>query len=235
MRRCRYPSRVILLLMAVVFGVKPRIAAEQKNVAANIKPAIAFKFAHIKEVNDAYQADLMYANSRYRLGADDVVSFRFPHAPEFNQTVRIEPDGFVNLAGVGDVRIEGLTVAELAESVQLAYSKIVQDPTVIVEIQDFTRPYFLVLGQVNRPGKYDLRGYTSATEALASAGGLKDTARYSQVLLFRHASHDWYEVKPLDFKQLLRGHDFEEDAEVRPGDMLFVPQNLLSKLKRFIP
>jgi hypothetical protein len=33
----------------------------------------------------------------------------------------------------------------------------------------------------------------------------------------------------------LRGHDFEEDAEVRPGDMLFVPQNLLSKLKRFIP
>ena len=141
----------------------------------------------------------------------------------------------MNLAGVGEVRIEGLTTAELAEAIQLAYSKIVQDSTVIVEIQDFTRPYFLVLGQVNRPGKYDLRGYTSATEALASAGGFKDTARYSPVLLFRHASHDWYEVKPLDFKQLLRGHDFEEDAEVRPGDMLFVPQNLLSKLKRFIP
>ena len=77
--------------MAVVSGVTPRTSAEQKNVAANIKPAIASKLAHIKEVNDAYQADLMYANSRYRLCVSDVVSLKFPHAPEFNQTVSVEP------------------------------------------------------------------------------------------------------------------------------------------------
>jgi len=223
------------LIIALFVAIAPLIAAQGPYLAANIKPPIASKLTSVKEVIDSYQADLMYANSRYRLGVSDVISLRFPYAPEFNQTVSVEPDGLATLAGVGDLRIEGLTTPELVEAIQLAYSKILRDPTVIVELKDFIRPYFLVLGEVNRPGKYDLRGYTSAIEALATAGGFKDTAKYSQVLLFRHATHDWYEVKLLDLKRLLLGRDFEEDAEVRPGDMLFVPQKWLSRFKRFVP
>lgn len=235
MNRHRFLSPLVALIVAASLSMAYRTAAQEKDLAANFKPAISSKLTHIKDVNDAYQADLMYANSHYRLSPGDVIELKFPHAPEFNQKVTLDPDGFANLAGVGEVRLDGMDTAELVEATQLAYSKILQDPTASVELIDFSRPYFLVLGEVNRPGKYDLRGYTSTTEALASAGGLKDTAKYSRVLLFRHAARDWYEVKALDLKQLLRGHDFEEDAEVRPGDMLVVPQNLLARVKRFIP
>lgn len=222
-------------IAAILFVIAPDAAAQGKYLAANVKPSSASDLRHIKDVNDAYQADLMYANSRYRVGASDVISLRFPRAPEFNQAVSVEPDGSVNLAGVGDVRIAGLTTPELTEAVQLAYAKILPDPTVIVELKDFSKPYFLVLGEVNRPGRYDMQGYTSAIEAVASAGGLRNSAKYSQVLLFRRASHEWYEVKPLDLRQFLRGRDLEEDAEVRPGDMVFVPQNLRAKFKRLVP
>jgi polysaccharide export outer membrane protein len=147
----------------------------------------------------------------------------------------VEPGGYVTLTGAVSMRVEGLTTPELAEAIELEYSKILRDPAVTVELKEFNKPFFVVLGAVSRPGKYDLRGHTSITEALASAGGLKDAASYSHLLLFRRASNDWYQVKPLDLREFLRGRDLEEDAEVRAGDMVFVPQSLLSKVKRFFP
>ena len=101
--------------------------------------------------------------------------------------------------------------------------------------EDFNKPYFIVSGEVGHPGKFDLRGKTSATEAIAIAGGFNDSSKHSQVLLFRRVNNDSYEVKLLELKKILQGHDVNEDPEVLPGDMLFVPQNFISKIKKFIP
>ena len=131
--------------------------------------------------------------------------------------------------------MEGLTTQEAVSAIRAAYAKILHEPIVTVELKDFNKPYFVVSGQVNKPGKYDLRGYTSATEAVAIAGGFNDSAKHSQVLVFRRVDDDWTEVKVLNLKKILQGHDVHEDAEIRPGDMLFVPQNLISKVKKFIP
>jgi polysaccharide biosynthesis/export protein len=179
--------------------------------------------------------DLQRRDARYRLCATDVVALTFPLTPEFDQTVSIQPDGFASLAGVGDVHLEGLTTEESAEAIRTAYGHILHDPIVSVDLKDFNKPYFIVSGQVGHPGKYDLRGETSATEAVAIAGGFNESAKHSQVLLFRRANKDWYEVTPLDLKRILQGRDVNEDPEVHPGDMLFVPQNFISKIKKFIP
>ncbi len=184
---------------------------------------------------DTVQPELERRDARYQLCASDVIALEFPLTPEFDQTVNIQPDGFASLAGAGDVHLEGLTTEEAVAAIQKAYAGILRDPIVTVELKDFNRPYFVVSGQVNKPGKYDLRGYTSATEAVAIAGGFNDSAKHSQVLLFRRVNNEWYEVKSLDLKRILKGHDVNEDAEIRPGDMLFVPQNFISKIKRYIP
>ncbi|MGC1128980.1 MAG: hypothetical protein WA875_05410, partial [Candidatus Acidiferrales bacterium] len=73
------------------------------------------------------------------------------------------------------------------------------------------------------------------TQAIAIAGGFTDAAKHSQVLLFRRVGDDWYEVKRLDLKQILKGRNVNEDPEIHPGDMLVVPQNTISKIERFIP
>lgn len=67
------------------------------------------------------------------------------------------------------------------------------------------------------------------------AGGLTEKAKHSQVVLFRRVSSQWTEAKVLNVKKMLNAKDLQEDLFVHPGDMLFVPQNRLSKIARFIP
>jgi polysaccharide biosynthesis/export protein len=173
--------------------------------------------------------------SRYRLCASDVIALTFPQTPEFNQTVNVQPDGYVSLAAVGDVHLEGLTSQESIAVIKTAYEPVLHEPLITLELKDFNKPYFIVGGHVFKPGKFDLRGETTATQAVAVAGGFMESAKHSQVLLFRRVNDSWTEVKTLDLKHILEGHDVSEDPEIRSGDMLYVPQNFISKVKKFIP
>jgi polysaccharide export outer membrane protein len=172
---------------------------------------------------------------RYRVQPGDVLELAFPFTPEFNQAVTVQPDGYIILRGAGELHAKGRTVAELAEALRKAYTKILNEPLVTVDLKDFVRPYFLVGGEVGRPGKFELRGDTTVTEAVTIAGGFRDSAKHSQVLLFRRVSDSLAEVKVLNVKKMLQSGDLEEDLHLRSGDMLFVPKNALSKVRPFVP
>lgn len=223
-----------------LFTASAHAQTQKKMVAANlgretVRSTVSDATRSTNSSGNAASTDLERRDARYRLCASDVIALEFPLTPEFNQTVNIQPDGFVSLEGAGDVHLEGLTTEEAVAAIKKAYAGVLLDPIVTVELRDFNKPYFVVTGQVNKPGKYELRGYTSATEAVAIAGGFNDSAKHSQVLLFRRVNNDWYEVKMLDLKKILKGRDVNEDAEIRSGDMLFVPQNFMSKVKKYIP
>ena len=172
---------------------------------------------------------------RYELRADDVLDISFEFTPEFNQTVAVQPDGYITLRGVGDVHAAGLTVPQLTETIRTAYGKILTNTVVTVLLKDFEKPFFIVNGQVGKPGKYDLRGDTTITEAIAIAGGFNTSAKHSQVVLYRRVSPDWYEGRLINVKKMLQSHSLIEDTHLKPGDMLFVPQNALSKIRQFLP
>jgi protein involved in polysaccharide export with SLBB domain len=59
---------------------------------------------------------------RYQVGKSDVLEINFPFTPELNQTVTVQPDGFVALRGVAYLHVAGLTVPEVRESLKKAYS-----------------------------------------------------------------------------------------------------------------
>ena len=172
---------------------------------------------------------------RYRLRPGDVLDLNFPFTPEFNQKITVQPDGYINLRGLGDFRIQDKTVPEAADFMRSAYGKILRDPEITVELQDFEKPYFIVGGEVARPGKYDLRGDTTILQAVAIAGDLKAQSKTSQILLLRRVSDDWVEVRELDLKRMLRTRNLSEDPHLRSGDMVFVPKSVWAKLDRFIP
>jgi len=171
----------------------------------------------------------------YRLRKSDVIEIDFPLVPEFNQTVTVQPDGFIGLREVGQVFVEGKKLPELEEAVKSAYSAMLQDPEVTVVLKDYDHPYFVASGEVARPGKYELRGDTTVTEALAIAGGFNGQAKKSQVVLFRRVSDELVETRLLDVKRMLNSADLREDLHLRAGDLLYVPQSTLSKLRRLIP
>ena len=189
-----------------------------------------------KSTEDIKKPKLQRGNRRYKIGKSDVIELKFPLIPEFNQTLTVHPDGFVTLHVAGDIRVEGKTMPELNEMLRSEYAKILQDPVFTVELKEFEQPHFIVSGQVDKPGKYELRGATTVTQAVALAGGFSDErAKHSQVLLFRGVSKDWVEVKVLDLKKMFQEADLSEDPRLKSGDMVFVPQNTISKIERFLP
>jgi protein involved in polysaccharide export with SLBB domain len=171
--------------------------------------------------------------NRYKLRSGDTLDISFVYVPDFNQTVTIQPDGYVTLRGVGDIRAGGLSLPEIKKLVETKYGVIMKDPDVSIEIKDFEKPFFLAQGEVQKPGKYELRSDTKLSEAVAIAGGLSTSAKHSQVLLFRRNAAGQIDVKEIDLKKVLHGKDLSTDLNIQAGDMVFVPKSRVSKLKEF--
>ncbi len=225
-------SIAILISSGVVVCALAESPAQAPNNVARSKQADADVTIDVQ--NGATGSQLRQRNPRYALCKGDVFDLNFPLTPEFNQTVTVQPDGYIVLTGIGDVYVAGKTVPELRESLHAEYGKILHDPVINVVVKDFEKPYFIAGGELVHPGKYDMRSDTTVTEAVAIAGGFTEKSKHSEVLLFRRVSNDWFEVKKLDVKKMFKTADLREDLHLQPGDMLFVPQNAISKLTRYI-
>jgi polysaccharide export outer membrane protein len=172
----------------------------------------------------------------YRLRPSDAVDISFTVAPEFNQTLTVQPDGYVMLKDAGMVEVQGLNLQEFSNAVEKAYRGYLHDPQVAVALKDFERPYFIVGGEVGKPGKYELRSDTTVAEAVQIAGGMTQQAKHSQVVLFRRVNDELVETRLLNLKKMMKQRQGgpKEDAHLLPGDLVFVPQNSISKIARYL-
>ena len=238
---CRLAYRVLALtcclmqqglVAAVAQEQQPRVAVEQTGPAVTTKSSIAGGAGNSNSTSPALTGA---RRPLYRLCKSDVMAISFTFSPEFDQTVSVQPDGYIALKGAKQLPAEGATVPELQEAIGRAYAGVLHDPEVTVVLEDFHKPYFIVGGEVNRPAKYELRSDTRVTEAVAIAGGLTPRAKHSQIVLFRRVSDDLVEARLLDVKAMLNSRNLAEDVHLRPGDFLFVPQNLISKIKQYLP
>jgi len=228
MKRMVWATKAIAIVVMTLATAAAQESAPQA-VAADQAPTALTK------PGSATGKLLQDRHPRYVVQAGDSFDISFELSPEFNQTVTVQPDGFVTLRGVGDVYVSGQTVPQVTQTLRVAYDKILHDPIVSVLLKDFEKPYFTVDGQVGRPGKYDLRGDTTVTQALAVAGGLSASAKHYQVLLFRHVSDEWVEARVLNVKKMMKSGNLSEDMYLHPGDMVFVPKSAFSKIDRFLP
>lgn len=172
---------------------------------------------------------------RYLLRPGDSFDLTFQFSPQFNQTVSVQPDGFVSLKGIGDMHVAGLTVPQVTDQLKSAYGQFLREPELFLVLKDFEKPFVTVGGQVNHPGRYDLRGDTTLAEAIQMAGGFNTTSKHSQVVVFHKVSDEWAETRVVDVKKMMAHRDLREDVRLSPGDMIFVPQNKISKIKQYIP
>jgi polysaccharide export outer membrane protein len=171
---------------------------------------------------------------RYRLTPGDVLEVQFRYSPEFNQTVTVQPDGYISLEIGGDLKVAGLTVEQTREAILRKASTRLQDPVATIVLKEFQKPYFVIAGEVALPGKIEMRERVTALQAIMLAGGMKEAARSSQVVVFRRINSDTAEVKLLNLKDIRRTADLENDLTLQPGDMVYVPRDKISKIERFI-
>ena len=223
------PMRVLCVILAASAFCAAQVGAGASLTSADHPSADA------AAKPSAAAPQFQQRSPRYRIEAGDSFDVSFELSPEFNQTVSVQPDGFVTLRGVGDIKVAGETVPELTQTVRQAYEKFLNNPVISIVLKDFEKPYFVADGQVAKPGKYEMHGNTTVTQAIAIAGGFQSSAKHSQVVLFRRIDDQWTEAKLIDVKKMEKSRDLREDPVLHPGDMLFVPKNTMSKIDRFIP
>lgn len=224
------PMRVSLLAVALVTGsARAAEAQETGSLAPRHEPT------QTAPVGDETPEWVRWSNGRYRLTPGDVLQLVFSYVPDFDQTVTVQPDGYLSLKSVRDVYAQGLTVPELQSEVAERYAGILRDPVVTVVLKEFEKPYFIATGAVARPGKFELRGATTVTQALALAGGLSKSAKASQIVLFRQFSADYLSVKTINAKKMFKSRDLSEDLVLRPGDTVYVPTSALAEIGAFLP
>ena len=173
-------------------------------------------------------------DNRYRLNPGDVLEIVYRYTPEFNQTVAIQPDGFVVLEIVGELELGGLTVEQARKNILKSAAKRLKDPEVTLLLKEFQKPYFVVAGEVPQPGRFQLDENITALQAVMLAGGFKDTAKQSQVLVYRKINSDTAEVRVLSLKNVRKTSDLENDFALESGDMILVPRNTITKIERFV-
>lgn len=173
-------------------------------------------------------------DARYRLQAEDKVDVQYRLTPEFNGTGSIQPDGYTSLALVGEVKLAGLTLTEAAAAIRTKANIHLNEPEVTVLLRDYVKPYFVVAGEIVKPGRVDVHGPVTLVEAIALSGGFKDSARRHQVILLRKTSADIAEVKVFNVNKLMTAASIQEDVPVRAGDMLVIPRNNFSKVEPYI-
>jgi polysaccharide biosynthesis/export protein len=182
----------------------------------------------------AQQPALQSRPQDYRLQPGDGIEVQYRYTPEFNAKATVQPDGAVSLPIAGPVRVAGLTLAETRAAIASKAAERLRDPELAVILTDFLKPSFTVSGEVAKPGKYDLRGPVSIVEAVAIGGGLKPSSKHSQLLLVRRKDDTYADVRLIDLKRLMTAGGIGENVWLQDGDLLIIPQNLISKIERFV-
>jgi polysaccharide export outer membrane protein len=229
-RTMRSTAIELALLLLVLAGAETAYAQTRQAGPLTVATAQPRDASH----GNADTPALQQRNPRYRVMRDDVLTLSFPLSPELNQTLTIQPDGYINLQNAGSLYVQGMTVPELVDALKKVYANILHDPIIDVDLTDFQKPFFVVSGQVTKPGQYDLRSDLTVSEAIAVAGGFLPTAK-TQVFLYHRVSTSWVEVKKLSLKDLLNGKHADEDVQMQPGDMVFVPEKFIAVFKKYVP
>ena len=153
-------------------------------------PALAAGRTHqVRTVERIKTSEKTPENEGYRIGAQDVLDISVYQATDLAKTVQVAEAGTINLPLVGDVQAAGVTAQELERTLKAKLGgKYLQKPQVTVFVKEYNSQRVTVEGSVEKPGVYPYRGRVSLLELIATAGGMREVADGTDVMIFRTAS-----------------------------------------------
>lgn len=180
----------------------------------------------------------------YRVQVGDVLNIKFFLNPELNETVTVRPDGMISTALVADFPAYNRTIAEINDGLKERYKAVLKDPMVSAQIQSFAPIRVYVSGEVNAPGEFIVIGPNlTLTQAIARAGGIKNSGNFSDVLIIRRGAGEKPDVYTVDYDAATQGGDPTKDVRLAPYDVIFVPKtgiaeaymNFQQYFQQFVP
>jgi polysaccharide export outer membrane protein len=162
----------------------------------------------------------------YQLQIGDVIDVKFMLNPELNDEVTVQPDGLISTSVVQDIHAYGLTPGELRKQLVTEYKNQLKNPHLTVVVRSFAPNRIYVLGEVNAPGEFITIGPNlTLLQAVARAGGLKNSARPDEIVILRRGAGDESEAFAADYKAAVSGADPGSDVRLAPYDVVYVPRS----------
>jgi polysaccharide export outer membrane protein len=161
------------------------------------------------------------------LGPEDVLQVVVWKNPELSRQVVIRPDGKISLALIGDVVARGLTADQLAEAIADKYKAVKSNPSVSVNVMEVNSYYVFLVGEVVKPGKLQLKSYTTILQAISLAEGFTQFASRDSIMVVRtmkDADGKHKEIRvPLRYSDLISEEGAVYNLTLRSGDTVVVP------------
>jgi len=164
-----------------------------------------------------------HADEDYIIGPSDVLGITVWKDTELTRTVPVRPDGKISLPLIGELEVSGLTALAVQHMVTQKLKEFISDPQVTVIVQEVRSRTYSVLGKVAKPGSYELGKPTTVLQAIAIAGGFLDFAKQSKIYIIRPASGVSTQTLPFDYKKVIKGHNPDQNIELKNGDTIVVP------------
>ena len=163
----------------------------------------------------------------YLIGAGDTLNIIVWRNPELSMAVPVRPDGKVAAPLVDEIIAQGKTSTQLARDIEAQLGKYVRDPVVTVLVTGFVGPYteqIRVVGEAAKPQFLNYKKNMTLLDVMIAVGGLTDFAAGNKAMIVR--TSDGGKQYAVRLKDLVKRGDVTANVEVKPGDILVIPQSL---------
>ena len=163
------------------------------------------------------------AENAYIIGPTNLLFIKVLGEDGLQQTFRVDESGFITHPLVGRVKLGGRTVSE-AEAIiqQMLNGDYILNPNVTIFVIEHSR--FSVLGEVRKPGNYEILGRLSLMEGLSIAGGFTPVANQKKIKILRH-EETGEKTMIVNVKDILNGKKDGNEVDIKQGDVIEVPQS----------
>ena len=160
--------------------------------------------------------------SDYVIGAEDLLQVSIWKNEAMSRTLPVRPDGKISLPLLHDIQAAGLTPLQLRDKIAAALGEFMPNPEVSVTVMQVNSYRISVLGEVQKPGVLQLKAPTTVLEALALAGGFRDFASPSKIVIFRKDGSGQTQKLRFNYNRAV-GSAGEENVTLKSGDVVVVP------------
>ena len=163
----------------------------------------------------------------FLLGPEDVLEVNVWRNQDLSRLVVVRPDGMISMPLIGDVQASGLTANQLAARIADRLREFKENPSVSVSVKEVNSYNIYVLGEVSKPGKYQVKSHTSILQAIALAGGFTLFASKNKLQVVRNSANGDgkpHEIRiPVRYDDLLTGGGGPGNFILKSGDIVVVP------------
>ena len=158
----------------------------------------------------------------YRIGPEDSLQIFVWKNETLSRVVSVRPDGVISLPLLGDVQAAGQTTRSLREVLVKRYAEFIAAPEISVIVNDVKSIKVSVIGEVPKPGRYELKSRTTVLDMLAMAGGFGQFASRSRMVILRPGDGKMKRI-PFNYNKAVSEGGEQENFYLQPNDIVVVP------------